>query len=509
MSLTKATYSMIEGAPVNVLDYGASTSSANCSAEFAAALAAVPTNGTLYIPAGVYRTYLLVWRGDITIMGDGSASTILKLPDNCPTITVPHDGVPNPITGLPNVIEVGKCALGNAAPVYANVTIKGLTVDGNYTNNVAPVTDLFGHGCIITKTSNVVIEDFVAKDCYMTGIDVVINSNYANITARTENCGQAPLLYPNFDINSSKYSIFNIVSIGGAFGGRMLDNCWGNTLTISVDAPDYTGLVYNNQSVNNSYGNTINVNVVGGCDLGQGVSIGSNCRNSTINANIYGVVGVGFFVAALAGSPATGNQFNINTHQCGLSGVNANAECFFNAFNICSVEDGRSGPSGTSFAVDVDGATDNQFTVSIKDGPVSQVRGLIFRAGSDNNRVIDMQLDTNLVEVYNDLGTSNYVNWGSGGSASIASAAAINLPYTGGFFNVTGTSTIATVAPAAAMNGRVVTLRFDSAITIAQSSGAPANLFLAGGVNFSATANDTLTLASDGTNWIEVARSVN
>lgn len=57
MSLTKASYSMINGAPVNVLDYGADpTGTTNSVTAIQAAWDAVKSsNGTLYFPAGTYR----------------------------------------------------------------------------------------------------------------------------------------------------------------------------------------------------------------------------------------------------------------------------------------------------------------------------------------------------------------------------------------------------------------------------------------------------------------------
>jgi hypothetical protein len=57
MSLTKATYSMIDGAPVNVLDYGAvGDGVANDQPAFAAAVAAAAsTNKKIWVPAGQYR----------------------------------------------------------------------------------------------------------------------------------------------------------------------------------------------------------------------------------------------------------------------------------------------------------------------------------------------------------------------------------------------------------------------------------------------------------------------
>jgi hypothetical protein len=88
MTLTKATYSLIDGAPVNVLDYGAvGDGVANDTAALNAALAvAVANNRCLYIPAGTYLatanivvpTPSNVQRG-FTIMGEGKHSgSIIK-----------------------------------------------------------------------------------------------------------------------------------------------------------------------------------------------------------------------------------------------------------------------------------------------------------------------------------------------------------------------------------------------------------------------------------------------
>lgn len=77
MSLTKATYSMIEGAPANVLDYGAvGDGVTNDTASFAAALAA---NAAVYVPAGTYIVQNLAIPSNKTLFGSGK-ETILRLP---------------------------------------------------------------------------------------------------------------------------------------------------------------------------------------------------------------------------------------------------------------------------------------------------------------------------------------------------------------------------------------------------------------------------------------------
>jgi hypothetical protein len=84
MSLTKATYSMIDGATLNVLDYGAvadgnfsgSASGTDNLAAFAAALTAAVTTGVnaVYVPAGIYyiSAGLTLPRG-VTLFGEGTA----------------------------------------------------------------------------------------------------------------------------------------------------------------------------------------------------------------------------------------------------------------------------------------------------------------------------------------------------------------------------------------------------------------------------------------------------
>lgn len=89
-----------------------------------------------------------------------------------------------------------------------------------------------------------------------------------------------------------------------------------------------------------------------------------------------------------------------------------------------------------------------------------------------------------------------------GGVVTIASAAAVTLPTLGSIFSVTGTTNITSII-ATGNNGRRVTLIFAGILTFTDGS----NLKLAG--NLVTTADDTITLVCDGTNWFEVCRSVN
>lgn len=90
--------------------------------------------------------------------------------------------------------------------------------------------------------------------------------------------------------------------------------------------------------------------------------------------------------------------------------------------------------------------------------------------------------------------------------ANVASATAIAI--TGNVFHVTGTTNITSISAndsggTANAAGTTITIIFDGILTFTDGN----NLKLAG--NFVTTADDTITLAYDGTNWYEVARSVN
>jgi hypothetical protein len=89
------------------------------------------------------------------------------------------------------------------------------------------------------------------------------------------------------------------------------------------------------------------------------------------------------------------------------------------------------------------------------------------------------------------------------GIPSVASAAAMTLPKGKDFINVTGTTTITSIPCDAGDNGRVVVLLFAGALTFTDGG----NLVMAG--NFVTTADDTITLHCNGTNWYETGRSVN
>lgn len=79
MSLTKATYSMIEGAPANVLDFGASPSATGAQ-NYNAFTAALASGKSVFVPAGTYDiTGSLVMPQGVMMFGEDLYKSILQI----------------------------------------------------------------------------------------------------------------------------------------------------------------------------------------------------------------------------------------------------------------------------------------------------------------------------------------------------------------------------------------------------------------------------------------------
>jgi hypothetical protein len=123
MSLTKATYSMIQGAPVNVLDYGADpTGATDSTAAIQAALNAITTGGQVVFPPGTYL-----------VSGSGS---LLQPKSNTAMIG----------TRTASVIRISSASAAASifgiATSVSGLVFEGLTFDGN--SSVVTAYDTFG-----------------------------------------------------------------------------------------------------------------------------------------------------------------------------------------------------------------------------------------------------------------------------------------------------------------------------------------------------------------------------
>ena len=143
---------------------------------------------------------------------------------------------------------------------------------------------------------------------------------------------------------------------------------------------------------------------------------------------------------------------------------------------------------------------------------VTTLKGLAFESWTKVGTVgtsYGIYADTSI-----DVGTTKYFIYSTSASPSVFSgtvslakggnvASAGTISISGNVFHVTGTTTITSVSGTGVTQGTCITIIFDGILTFTDGS----NLKLAG--NFVTSADDTISLCYDGTNWYETARAVN
>jgi hypothetical protein len=151
MALTKVSYSMIEGATANVLDFGAdSTGVADSTAAIQAAIDSGA--GSVYVPAGTYKvTSTININRPITFFGAGKASTVFSQSTNFNVFYV-HDGL-------------------NTVMLNVNLNNFGIT------NTQARASVISGAGIKLYKTYFSQLSEIKIFNCYI-GID----STQSNVT---------------------------------------------------------------------------------------------------------------------------------------------------------------------------------------------------------------------------------------------------------------------------------------------------------------------------------------
>jgi hypothetical protein len=117
MALTKVSYSMIAGAPVNAKDFGAvGDGSTDDTTAMQAAITAVATTGQgLYIPAGTYKiTSALTSTGHLNMFGDGDKSII-----SFSAATIAGSGLT--VSGsLTQIQNISSASAGNLSVAFAS-----------------------------------------------------------------------------------------------------------------------------------------------------------------------------------------------------------------------------------------------------------------------------------------------------------------------------------------------------------------------------------------------------
>lgn len=177
MALTKVTYSMIDGAVVNVLDYGAvGNDSTSNTVALQAALNALTSGGTMYVPKGTYRS------GALTVSNAGVE--IVMEPGAILKFNTLGSGVKAITINANNFAVRGGAIQGPAAAVYVgnenglhmigtstSVRKTGLTVVGT------EISQFGAHGIYAQFVDNINIQSCEIHDCGYAGA-MFLSCNY-------------------------------------------------------------------------------------------------------------------------------------------------------------------------------------------------------------------------------------------------------------------------------------------------------------------------------------------
>jgi len=210
MSLTKASYSMITGAPVNVLDYGADpTGVADSQPAIQAAIDAGATD--IVIPAGTYRI-----NSSITITAASAVKNIT--------------GIGNAILKLYTSVQSQIFELPSPAPSYPTkqfLNISNLTLDSNGTKN----DPYFTYGILSVNTSYSQFNNIWAKNFSGAGVEIR-GCVYVGVS--------------NYAANSCFYGLsFQLNSLGSQCTATRVDRAYVSGCTRGITQTGAVDMIYN------------------------------------------------------------------------------------------------------------------------------------------------------------------------------------------------------------------------------------------------------------------------
>lgn len=476
MSLTKVSYSMIQGAVANVLDFGAvGDGVADDTAAFQAAIDSLGNaGGTVFTPANKFF-YL---GSDITV-------------DNNITIKGPMSAVGSPGANASYPYnEVSSIRLASTASIIleSSAGIDGCLIYKNGTT--FPSADSSGFaGTAITATN---ADDVFVKNSIILGFDQAIY---------VDGCQRYLVKDVKIDCNSGVWS-------KSAFDIGYVDtvHCWP-FVTVATNTPESserTGTAF-------KFTDTNDWSKVTNC-FAYGYYVGyyvNDCNNvSFVNCSYDGTSAYTGSTCILIEGDCHDLQFTNGFYGQADTSANINMDTT-NIYQYVTFI-GVKFSSGGTRAIYLQGGNININACEI----IGDNQGItVTNANSvltvGNTRFIDCSSGVNVNTVPTDniyfYGDNNFQNVtvsvdnGTTRIKSVASASPLIVPNTGGFFTITGTTSFSDIQDGWA--GRQITLLFTGILTITGS----ATVSIAGGT-FTSAAGSTLTLIHNGESWFEIGR---
>ena len=234
MSLTKASYSMITGAPVNVFDYltpaqitAVQTNSYSGVADITSAVQSAityiaNTSGTLYFPQGVYQVTATLNMGvatsgqvlGCTIIGAGNGSITTTAPGT--TLKYVGSAVAGPILSATNTV--------GSAQAFVSNTVSGINFDANLLAQSCVHLDAYNVNPTLNKT-------WTFTNCSFTGagrFSILIGQNSwdegsASFTATTNDSDAHLNVFNQCQFFSGTGTLFHVVL-------NVISNCYQTTI---------------------------------------------------------------------------------------------------------------------------------------------------------------------------------------------------------------------------------------------------------------------------------------
>lgn len=240
MTLTKVTYSMINGAPVNVLDYGAvGDGVADDTAAIVAAVAAATS--TIYMPPGTYRISTNINIGGKQLIGAGKYETIIQC----------FSPTSNNRFGGSTTNQAAIYSLGTTGNTIRGSQVSDLTIDCDGLLNATGGTGLKGvmfyksHGCIASNVRVIDSRSYafwcadaigstdyasaVFEDCEETGSEIGFEAVNVSTCSFVRCKSEKPLASPAWTI----YSMFHAYGLTDA-ALVTFENCYGKGYSSTV-----------------------------------------------------------------------------------------------------------------------------------------------------------------------------------------------------------------------------------------------------------------------------------
>lgn len=492
MSLTKVTYSMILGAPVNILDYGADpTGVADSTAAFQAAINA----GSVVVPPGTYTMSWASISADISIPANrkieiqkGATVTMTGgrfTAENVTNVEWQIDGwlksvamrtaASKPLwtasVGERGFIEFAQNYVAGSAASGFTVWGSG-RVSGDWTGtpNVSdPTTQVNRKGIACWNSKNVLVE----------GLEVFGFDGEA-VYASFFDAASLNIVFQNNIVRDTRFNALNFNAGANGGGCFIRNNLAKNAYAIEC-------------SVGTVSGNYVDDMVYCGVWTGAGTGFGPIEISDNIITNTAQLHGI----AAVFASATPVADITIKNNVIQNSGQYSIYTDYAQTLTIQGNKSIGAGTAAGAYDIGVFHGLKAKVSENTFMLPGGFNNGSIGLDGTSGN---DLSIDPNSNVFIPATGTSTVFS-GNGIVAIGNSNTTLTLPVLGENFLVSSVNI--TSIDATRNAGRKITIIMQSGFTLTDGS----NLKLAG--NFVGTADDTITLLCDGTNWFEVCRSVN